>query len=240
MVPPGTRPNRECYCWTKWLDRDNPSGKGDYERVQDFRRQSRPPVCAKPVHVFCRIKNSGAYYPYGSGETIVSILLLIRSTFDAFSHTSEKFVSYSTAYKYTCDPLTGGLCLNRDQRCRDHEVKFHCKCGSVSSQYLDTHTCRDYCWTPWLNRDRPGGNGDYETIRSFHREQPRVVCPSPVGIQCRDRLTKRGYETTGQKYHCEINGTPEGIYGGGWCVNREQRGGRRCRDYQVHFLCPCK
>ena len=23
--PPGTRPNRECYCWTKWLDRDNPS-----------------------------------------------------------------------------------------------------------------------------------------------------------------------------------------------------------------------
>ena len=72
--PIGPRPDRECYCWTKWLDRDNPSGKGDYERVKDFRRHSRPPVCAKPVHVFCRIKNGGAYYPYGSGEMIVSIL----------------------------------------------------------------------------------------------------------------------------------------------------------------------
>lgn len=102
--PPGTRQNRECYCWTKWLDRDNPSGKGDYERVQDFRRQSRPPVCAKPVHVFCQIKNSGACYPYGSGETIVSILLLIRSTFDAFSHTSEKFVSY--ILQLTSTPVT--------------------------------------------------------------------------------------------------------------------------------------
>lgn len=75
--PPGARPNRECYCWTNWLDRDNPSKKGDYERVEDFRRQSRPPVCAKPVHVYCRIKNTGAYYPYGSGETIVSILIVI-------------------------------------------------------------------------------------------------------------------------------------------------------------------
>ena len=92
--PPGARLDRECYCWTKWLDRDNPSGKGDYERVKDFRRHSRPPVCAKPVHVFCRIKNGGAYYPYGSGEMIVYThkitLLLIRIPFDAFSHGSEQ------------------------------------------------------------------------------------------------------------------------------------------------------
>ena len=144
----------------------------------------------------------------------------------------------STGYKYTCDPLTGGVCRNSDQSCQDHEVKFHCKCGTVSSQHLDTPTCRTYCWTPWLNRDGPGGSGDYETIIGFHSEQPTVVCPRPVGIQCRDRLTGKSYETTEQKYHCEIDSTPEKIYGGGWCVNSEQKQGR-CRDYQVRFLCPC-
>ena len=70
--PPAPRPDRERYCWTRWLDRDNPSGSGDYERVSDFRRQSSPPVCARPVHVLCRIRN-GAFYPYGSGEMVTSI-----------------------------------------------------------------------------------------------------------------------------------------------------------------------
>ena len=45
-----------------------------YETVQGFQTQSGPPVCAKPVHVFCQTKICGAYYPYGSGEMIVSIL----------------------------------------------------------------------------------------------------------------------------------------------------------------------
>ena len=244
--PPAPRPDRERYCWTKWLDRDNPSGLGDYERVRDFRRQPGPPVCARPVHVLCRIRN-GAYYPYGSGETVTPIIAFtsnlagsIRTPyFSCMADNKLPCLLLPVAYKYTCDPLTGGLCLNRDQRCRDHEVRFHCKHGSIRSRYLDTRTCRTYCWTPWLNRDRPSGRGDYETIRNFHREQPRVVCPNPVGIQCRDTRTRRSYETTGQRYHCEIDFTPDGVFGGGWCVNGEQSGNRRCRDYQVRYLCPC-
>ena len=37
-----------CYCWTSWLDRDNPSGTGDHETLAHMPRDK---VCSKPVGI---------------------------------------------------------------------------------------------------------------------------------------------------------------------------------------------
>ena len=40
--------------WTSWLDRDNPSGKGDYETVRDFVKEGVLPKEPDPVCIQCR------------------------------------------------------------------------------------------------------------------------------------------------------------------------------------------
>ena len=82
-------------------------------------------------------------------------------------------------------------------------------------------------WTKWLNRDRPGGKGDYETVAG-HVEDGNA-CENPTAIQCRSTDGKN-WTATGEKYYCE-----ESL--GGRCVNAEQPDGQ-CQDYEVRFKCP--
>lgn len=79
-------------------------------------------------------------------------------------------------------------------------------------------------WTPWLNRDRPGGVGDYETLSDF--VAAGQACASPEKIECRVRGDGRDWAATGQAYSC----TPET---GGVCRND----GQSCLDYEVRFCC---
>lgn len=90
----------------------------------------------------------------------------------------------------------------------------------------------DYCcgspaWTPWLERDIPGGQGDYETLADFLAAG--LACPNPIGIECQ---TTSGVDwtLTGDVYTCD-----PAI--GGVCVNADQPDGA-CENYQVRFLCP--
>ena len=89
-VPPG---------WTAWLDRDNPSGSGDYELLAFF---SPAQVCSNPIAVEGRIGASGT--PFGP-----------------FGGTPQNF--------YTFSPTTGLGCRNSDQpgaNCFDYQVRFFC------------------------------------------------------------------------------------------------------------------
>lgn len=81
-------------------------------------------------------------------------------------------------------------------------------------------------WTPWLNRDLPSGNGDYETLPDFLAAGQ--ACATPMAIECRT-LSGVDYRNAGQNYTCEANV-------GGFCRNAEN--GARCLDYEVRFLCP--
>lgn len=83
-------------------------------------------------------------------------------------------------------------------------------------------------WTQWLNRDTPGGSGDYETLQEFLKAGQ--ACPQPLSIECQtaDGL---GWQEAGQTYSCTTAG-------GGLCRNDAQPAGSRCRDYRVRFLCP--
>lgn len=81
-------------------------------------------------------------------------------------------------------------------------------------------------WTPWLNRDRPSGVGDFETIEAHFRRGD--ACFDPTAIQCR---TRDGVDSrsTGEAYRCDLRD-------GGVCFNQHQRSGR-CSDYEVRFCC---
>lgn len=81
-------------------------------------------------------------------------------------------------------------------------------------------------WTRWLNRDRPGGSGDWETLEAFRSAQE--VCATPAAIECAT-IDGRDWRETGQEYECSLER-------GGICRNASQTGGR-CADYRVRFLC---
>ena len=80
-------------------------------------------------------------------------------------------------------------------------------------------------WTDWLNRDGPGGSGDYETVKDFLSSGQ--IEPNPVGIECQT-TSGADWEDAGQIYTCTIEV-------GGVCRNNQQAGGQRCLDYQVRF-----
>lgn len=79
-------------------------------------------------------------------------------------------------------------------------------------------------WTAWLNRDGPGGSGDFETLKDLRSQG---VCAKPLGIECRVRGDHRPWNATGQTYTCAADK-------GGICQNK----GQSCLDYEVRFLCP--
>ncbi len=83
-------------------------------------------------------------------------------------------------------------------------------------------------WTPWMNRDQPGGYGDAEALEAFIRTGK--VCSRPIDIQCRTRAGKDWLDA-GQVYTCNRNV-------GGSCLNHTQAEGEKCLDYEVRFLCP--
>ncbi|WP_395856916.1 hypothetical protein [Cystobacter fuscus] len=80
-------------------------------------------------------------------------------------------------------------------------------------------------WTSWINRDVPGGVGDYETLVNI-RDEGYPVCASPLAVECK---TTAGVDwtQTGQSYTCNAST-------GGTCVNSSSQS---CLDYQVRFLC---
>jgi hypothetical protein len=115
----------------------------------------------------------------------------------------------------TCTP-TGLVCLNSaqpDGQCDDYQVRFACPNGS------------DY--TPWLDRDDAGGNGDGEHHGIFVQEGR--ACAAPISIEC---ATTSGipWSSTGEKVVCTPNR-------GAICLNAEQSD-LWCEDYQVRFACP--
>lgn len=96
--------------------------------------------------------------------------------------------------------------------------------------HLDGGGCSAGCssakWTGWLNRDRPSGSGDFESLRDF--QKAGKACPHPLAIECR---TLAGVPMPhGAGYVCKPDT-------GGICDNRKLPQGKRCEDYRVRFCC---
>ena len=86
-------------------------------------------------------------------------------------------------------------------------------------------------WTPWFDRDNPGGNGDYEML-SLLIQEGKPICPKPVGMECQT-LSGIPATSTGEIVHQNLGAPSVGCY----CVNAEQPDGVCNHDYRVRFLC---
>ncbi|MEQ2226692.1 hypothetical protein ILYODFUR_029953 [Ilyodon furcidens] len=89
-------------CWTKWHNRDRPSGTGDWELLSDLIKENPGRrLCVEPVYI--------------EAATVDGEIPAIK--------TGESFNAYS--------PTKGFVCLNQDQStgtCRDYKVRFGCYC----------------------------------------------------------------------------------------------------------------
>lgn len=100
--------------------------------------------------------------------------------------------------------------------------------GGKLYQIAGRPACRPGTWTGWLQRDRPSGQGDYETLQDF--AAAGQSCPAPAAIECRT-VDGRPWQQTGEVYTCRADL-------GGVCRNADQPRGRQCSDYRVRFCCP--
>jgi hypothetical protein len=86
-------------------------------------------------------------------------------------------------------------------------------------------------WTGWLNRDRPSGNGDFETLSDLLREQPTKVCSTPSAIEAR-RLgsTEVFTPAAGSPQKFSAFSPDKGLV----CLNADNKA---CLDYEIRLLC---
>ncbi len=105
--------------------------------------------------------------------------------------------------------------------------------GSVCVQGQEEQPAATYLgvaragWTEWLDRDGPGGTGDFEGLKG-HLDQGNA-CPAPLDIECRS-ADGQDWGETGQVVTCQP-------FRGAVCRNGDQTDGRSCLNYIVRFLC---
>ncbi|XP_077396775.1 mucin-5AC-like [Festucalex cinctus] len=90
----GDRPG----CWTRWYDRDNPSGDGDFENLSNLRNENPMEICPVPIEI--------------EAETI---------TGGSVASTGDVINSFDTTVGFICinaEQASGG--------CSDYRVRFRC------------------------------------------------------------------------------------------------------------------
>ncbi|CAB1419907.1 unnamed protein product [Pleuronectes platessa] len=99
-------PNAFCshkVCWTNWFNRDRPSGIGDWELLDNLRKENPGEICEIPLFI------------------------------DAVTVDGKDPASSTGQSIFILSPTKGFVCRNRDQtgcKCRDYQVRFGCPCRS--------------------------------------------------------------------------------------------------------------
>uniref|UniRef100_A0AAV2J240 WxxW domain-containing protein n=1 Tax=Knipowitschia caucasica TaxID=637954 RepID=A0AAV2J240_KNICA len=88
------------YCWTPWFDRDDPSGKGDYETIYHLRKENPGKICDKP-----------------HGMQVQTISGLPASS------TGNSFYKNDLTTGFICRNRD-----QKNGRCLDYKVRFWCPC----------------------------------------------------------------------------------------------------------------
>ncbi|XP_072305266.1 uncharacterized protein [Eucyclogobius newberryi] len=86
-------------CWSKWFDRDNPSGTGDWENLSLLRKKYPGKICKKPKYIEVVTVSGNVPAPA----------------------TGQDFLIFN--------PTEGFVCKNKPgQKCKDYKVRFGCCC----------------------------------------------------------------------------------------------------------------
>lgn len=120
--------------------------------------------------------------------------------------------------------LAGFICLKANQpdgACANYQVRALCPDASDGS------------WSDWLNRDSPGGSGDYERANT-DGAGGRLSCTAPIAIQTRRASDQLDMIRTGEVYSFWGPGTS---LNGFTCYTAHQPDGI-CDDYETRYFCP--
>jgi hypothetical protein len=107
--PPPCVPGGDILCtWSSWLNRDLPSGQGDYETRADLIKEGQL-KCKQPLAVQCRYRSNGTLWGSQIGNYTPTTI---------------------AGAGYHCETITGGWCVNSQTKpknsCKDSEVRFCC------------------------------------------------------------------------------------------------------------------
>jgi hypothetical protein len=107
-------PGQDCPCtWSTWLDRDDPTGKGDYEDLPTLIKEGKI-KCRRPLAIQCRYKDTKQVW----GSQVA-----------AYTATNTAGAGYH------CETTKGGWCVNAETKpagseskptCKDSEVRLCC------------------------------------------------------------------------------------------------------------------
>ncbi|XP_056284407.1 mucin-5B-like isoform X3 [Pseudoliparis swirei] len=85
-------------CWTKWFDRDNPSGSGDWETLVSLHKENPGKICPKPTAI--------------EAQTLTGLSVAAAGEVIQISDTTTGFVCRNEDQP--------------DKRCNDYRVRFSC------------------------------------------------------------------------------------------------------------------
>ncbi|XP_022252614.1 hemocytin-like [Limulus polyphemus] len=211
ITPPTPTAVGQIRCWTDWINIDSPlSGSGDMEDLSEIRLKHS--LCSNPLAIECRVASS-------------------------------KESSADAGQNVECGVKTGLHCwnnVNGQEGCYDYEVRFLCPCpGSTFSAPFITTTPPQTpapCvsgWTNWISSHVVDDKGDYETLQNIEAKHFKLPCESKMitAIECRPIGISPNLPK--QNIVCEIK---LGLI----CQNKQGKGGQKCYDYEVRFLCECE
>ena len=79
------------YCWTRWLDRDDPSLTGDWETLNYFPEAQ---VCPRPVGIECQTTSG---QPYESAGTCN-----MSCNYTIANNNNNNYIITNSYYNYAC------------------------------------------------------------------------------------------------------------------------------------------
>lgn len=199
----------ECNC-SSWMDRDNPSGVGDYEVTDSQTNPTKP--C--PTNYYVQARVSGTSTLYNSPDEIKTDL----------GQVVYFVVNANQQYG------VGMYCKNADntETCKDYEARFCCA-GD------DTGTgC-----SVWMDRDYPSGVGDFEITDAYTnptKPSKYAVQARRYGYTTRYNSPQEVLAALGQNVTYVVNSYLSlGV--GMYC--RNDQNGNNCMDYQARFCPAC-
>jgi len=101
----------------------------------------------------------------------------------------------------------------------------------VMPPYLDPYS--DY---RWINRDNPGGSGEWETMGDLRKEYPKLYCDAPTSVQAHAVDSDSIFSTDNLALlpdNLNFFNLREGLV----CRNSQQADGHQCHDYSTRYEC---
>lgn len=235
---------------TNWIDRDNPSGNGDFETVPDQIPRSWISVIIQRCPESYQIQ--------------------ARHGRRMFTNPAQILLAYGlqTSFIYpTTGPAlgtSGFACdwrhpTNRGKRRIDFSVRYCCvkptpPTTTATSTTKPTSSLVTHCnnCSQWFDRDNPGGTGDWELAGLSLIPTSAIDCKSYM-IQVKENSNSGNLVMTNSAQVLAITGNKatfrfptSGFYGAGFvCTNRPSSANpalpsnqrQRCKDFSVRFCC---